>query len=1302
MKKTSLTRLLSAALALCLLLTWLPVPSRAAATFTLDVTNDLSAVAKGAKADGDTEKAGTDNYFTIHYSSAARIDGSNKSFSDGYSASQRIHFGNATEFSGGTVLNAVGITTNSAAAVTVWWVAGDDDRQVVIYKADGTEVTRTAEASKKNSLYISQLNLPEAGTYYIGNAPKVNFFFRLDVTEENPAVGGERPAWSSVKQPYISSAKDLGDGQIEVNIDAVVGESGGDELVVTMYDAGGNAVFQRSTVTEKSQHTLTFTPTATGNYSFQAELRREGETPKGSAPASVAFRLLLAAPVIVSGTSKGGGSIQLLWTAVDEATGYEVLLDGVSMGTTEKPNYTATGLTLGQSYSFQVIALRGNERAASETVTVTATEKEQTAWGFTYYGPSTNESNNGFVGGLENGSSVTVYSEGGKGKIVPGSTDGLAFYYTAVPVEYNFTLRARVTVDSWTLSNGQEGFGLMASDRLGISGDSSAQWNNQYMAVATKIEYRYDADSEIANDVNGSGTKYTMKLGLGTIVKTGVTKENLPLFEANDTDTINQNFLSVSHPLESAAGYWGKESGTYNVIGNSTEPVDGSIENAMLTEFILEIQKNNTGYFIRYYNASGELMAEKKYYGAEDLNQLDQDYVYAGFFAARNARATFSNVEMTTILAAEDAPAEEQPKTKIEPTLSLYTSTVTTTADYKLGLDANVDGSLKISLDGKVIAEGESIQGLVRYYKDITLDAYGDHRIHIQFTPDPDQKLGENEVLSSTANVYIEAVISYNKGFYHSKALYAAPDGLPNGAGTRENPFDIYTAVNNAVPGQTIVLLEGTYALSSTLRIQRGMDGTEAAPIRMIADPEANSRPVLDFRGECAGIVHGGDYWYFYGFDVTNSQAGQKGFQVSGDHNVLDQINTYRNGNSGIQISRYSGADTKLEEWPSYNLIINCTSYLNADPGEEDADGFAAKLTCGVGNVFDGCVAYNNADDGWDLYAKVETGCIGAVTIRNCVAYNNGLHEDGTETKGNGNGFKLGGDSLSGYHVLENSIAFNNKSKGIDSNSCPDVIVKNCVSYNNGTYNVALYTNNAGNTDFSANGIISFKDENSPFGADSVSKGENLKPKGSQVESKYNGPSNYYWTGSACVNCDGKALSTDIFQSLEFKGILRNEDGTLDMQGFLVVNEKAPGDAGARMDLQPSQDVGSISPDGEHSYSEEWYNEDAQFHWHECECGARGDYAEHTLVWVVDKEATENENGRRHQECNVCGHKRPSVETYYGEALPGDSQEPETPADNGGLGGGAIAAIVVGILAVLAAVIFLLWKKGILKLPVKK
>ncbi len=1257
MKHTNCKRIMSAVLALLMLLGLLPVSVFAAkVTYTVNM-GDLAAFAQGAKADGDILACGTDNFFTIFFSAKTRIDGSNKTFSDGVSSEQRLNFGGSTDI-GDPVKNAVQVKTNGEASLKIWWVSGGDGREVAVYSESGEVVAQNPVGSVMNSLYITELTIPKAGTYYVGNVGGNNNFYQLSLTQEHKSGSSNRPAWSKVASPVITEAKDNGDGTMSVKIDALIGKEGGDELVVGMYDASGKLIIERKSIMERSSHTIKFTPADSGDYTFQARLIREGEKDKpGTKSLTAAFVLPLVNPNIISGTSKGDGKITVEWTAVKEATAYEILCDGKLAGTTDKTEFTVEGLTIGQKYSFRIVAIRGNTRTESKDLEVTATKEAKLTWGFTYYGPSTRENSNGYEGDLNESGSVTVFSEGGRGKIQPSSTDGVAFYYTAIPTRYNFTLRARVSVDAWSYSNGQEGFGLMATDRLGVSGDSSDFWNNQFMAVATKIEYRYDADLLVANPLSGVGTKYTMKLGLGTIGKTGVTKENLPKLEAMDTDTINNQFVSELYTLETAAGYWEKEAGTYNVIGNCTNAGPENIENAMLTEFILEIQKNNTGYFVSYYDLNGNLVAQHKYYGADALSKLDEDYVYAGFFASRNARATFSDVSLTTILASEDAPAEERPVTKIEPILTISSADVTTKGNYTLQMSANVAGTVKILMDGKVIFEGEPMEAEKRFERVLELTEYRQYRLQIQFTPDPDQDLGPDTVLSSTKTIYSSLNVLYNRGNFHRKNVYVSPDGMPNGAGTQEHPYDIYTAVNNVVPGQTIILMEGTYKLESTLKIARGMDGTEAEPIRMIADPAAKTRPVLDFQGLCAGIVHGGDYWYFAGFDVTRSQATQKGFQVSGSYNVLDQIHTYRNGNSGVQISRLSGADTTIDQWPAYNLILNCTSYLNADPGEEDADGFAAKLTCGPGNVFDGCVAYNNADDGWDLYAKVETGLIGAVTIRNCVAYNNGYRENGEAGKGNGNGFKMGGSSLSGYHVLENSVAFNNLAKGIDSNSCPDIIVKNCTSYNNGKYNVALYTNNAGNTDFVAEGIISFKDDKCA----SLSEGESLKPKGSQNEAKMINATTYYWDGSACVNSLGEKLNADIFVSLEFKGVARKADGTIDLQGFLELKAEAPANAGARPAGTPSKDLTSMEAEGEHSYSEEWTYDETQYHqyhWRECECGDRGYMEEHTFQWVIDKEVTADAPGQKHEECTVCHYKKPAIDVYPEKP---DPTQPSTP-----------------------------------------
>ena len=77
-------------------------------------------------------------------------------------------------------------------------------------------------------------------------------------------------------------------------------------------------------------------------------------------------------------------------------------------------------------------------------------------------------------------------------------------------------------------------------------------------------------------------------------------------------------------------------------------------------------------------------------------------------------------------------------------------------------------------------------------------------------------------------------------------------------------------------------------------------------------------------------------------------------------------------------------------QWPAGNLILSAESHDNADSDGEDADGFAAKLTVGAGNVFRYAVAHHNIDDGWDLYTKTDTGPIGVVTVEDSLAYSNG------------------------------------------------------------------------------------------------------------------------------------------------------------------------------------------------------------------------------------------------------------------------------------------------------------------------
>ena len=58
-----------------------------------------------------------------------------------------------------------------------------------------------------------------------------------------------------------------------------------------------------------------------------------------------------------------------------------------------------------------------------------------------------------------------------------------------------------------------------------------------------------------------------------------------------------------------------------------------------------------------------------------------------------------------------------------------------------------------------------------------------------------------------------------------------------------------------------------------------------------------------------------------------------------------------------------------------------------------------------------------------------------------------------------------------------------------------------------------------------------------------------------------------------------------------------------------------------------------------HSYGTDW-KYDGTNHWHECECGDEADTAAHNFQWVIDKAATKEATGIKHEECTVCGAKR--------------------------------------------------------------
>lgn len=272
--------------------------------------------------------------------------------------------------------------------------------------------------------------------------------------------------------------------------------------------------------------------------------------------------------------------------------------------------------------------------------------------------------------------------------------------------------------------------------------------------------------------------------------------------------------------------------------------------------------------------------------------------------------------------------------------------------------------------------------------------------------------------------------------------------------------FDVASAIQNLQTGEELHIPAGIYSLNDTIFISQNNSGTADAPKKVIADGEVIfDFSAMELNDSNRGMVLDGSYWYIYG--ITFKGAGDNGMLLSGSHNTLEMCVFTENRDSGLQISRYRSQASTIDQWPSYNLIKNCTAFNNSDEYGENADGFAAKLTCGEGNVFDGCMSYNNSDDGWDLYAKAETGPIGVLTIQNCIAFRNGKLTSGEGSpSGDMNGFKMGGSGIGTPHKFINCLAFENGAHGFSDNNNPSALeVLNCTSTNNSIYTYRTKSN---------------------------------------------------------------------------------------------------------------------------------------------------------------------------------------------------------------------------------------------------
>ena len=383
--------------------------------------------------------------------------------------------------------------------------------------------------------------------------------------------------------------------------------------------------------------------------------------------------------------------------------------------------------------------------------------------------------------------------------------------------------------------------------------------------------------------------------------------------------------------------------------------------------------------------------------------------------------------------------------------------------------------------------------------------------------------------------------------------LYAAPDGTAEAPGTLAAPTSLEHALTLVAPGGTIHLRGGTYAFSTQLTIAR--DNAGAGPearkhlVAYVPPGGAPELPRLDFsrqpyaaKNNPRGLQLNGHWWHLRGLEVFGSA--DNGIYVAGSHNLIERCVTHHNHDTGLQIGRHAATATDPAEWPADNLILNCESHDNHDspPGAgENADGFACKLTSGPGNVFRGCIAHHNIDDGWDLFTKPRTGLIGAVVLDQCIAYANGTLSDGTQNaKGDRNGFKLGGSDMPVAHLVTRCIAFGNGKNGFTWNSNPGAIR---------LFNNLAWDNAQGNYKFDRPAAV-FLNNLSFFTAGPGKSDRYGGPNGTPA-----GDTNIFWSTAGKTrnrNDRGLQVSAASFVSLALPpgGFARLADGSPDLGDF--------------------------------------------------------------------------------------------------------------------------------------------------------
>lgn len=1060
---------------------------------------------------------------------------------------------------------------------------GGETSRYIVYRTDekgNKVVVKTIKYANKPEVTIT--DIPGDTGRYTYSVKGVAIDAKLNKvigTEEATAEVVYEFPWNDVAAPSLSDVSKSG-SNLKVDLTADISIRGGEYAVVTMYRNGLEIDSQEvKSIDEKTKKTtLTFSPKDDGDYTFVATLSKSGYSDKKSEEKTYTdFEKPLDTPTISWVNNLGNGSVYVDWNNIDAdkfSVAYKLADEGnyvdAAVDVTEE-NYTLTGLTEGETYSIKVTAYReGFDPQSAETTIKVGDAKQQwytaavgsaTSGKFTISGgkaTTVKTAAPAVAEDITNTDKTITFASANNGKVAD-SEDGFFYYYTKInPNAENFKITATfkvVDLKSNALDN-QSGFGIYATDIVGF-GTKDTKYFNSYSVGNFKASNTSMGNLNHAN-VSRATTGYT----------------------SYDTEDNN----GVTRTLDS--------SNIFSVQPEKDTLTEGSI-------YTYTLEKTNDAIVATMKDADNSIV----WSDVSAVMVQENGSMAIGVINARAVGVEVSDIKFEKSAGSVSTTTEVK---KTKPEVKVYSAVKTGDKNYTFIAGTNVAGSLELTANGKSQIVNIAENGISKIPVTLWNEA-GTNEISYTFTPD---KSTEN--LTSYDSISGKINVAYGVLGKTGEAIYVSPTGKADNVGTMSSPLDFQTALDYAQAGQTIVMLDGTYAPTSDYIINRSQKGTAEKPINVV--PLNEGKVVLDGSNMASSnglLTMVGEYWHVYGLEIKNSPG--KGVSICGNNNTLEMCIIHTNGNSGLQISRYYGEPNTENMWPQNNLVKNCESYDNCDAGRNDADGFSAKLTCGEGNKFYGCISHHNIDDGWDLYAKSTTGEIGAVTIENSVCYNNGwLTTDDIIAEGydfgEGNGFKLGGENMYGAHVLKNCISYNNYGKGITSNSCPDCKVINCTSYDNSingkAYNISLYTKTSNDKAWEVEGYLSV------VSSKYANKVQKELGTSNGVIYSLRSESNYFYDGTRCVNSLGVESSTSWFENVDTSvAPTRNADGTINMHGLLQIKSAgsasevvtassaatllsasayAPANTGARLDVSssaaksirpavPTQEISSVN-----------------------------------------------------------------------------------------------------------------------------